>query len=226
MADMIQAIFINPPIAVARLGGSTVPQDAYVWVETTDPRSDGDNAIAPAWSLNVLPDGSVEPMRPTELRFRDGPLIRPVCPFFEIWTLVGEDSRLPETWREVPLTPDLLKKHRVSLSAVTIKVAAHNLKAARRTQNPQLGFGTYPAVKISADQHEPVLLLAVSPPNAKRPMIPRGRNIPLGSVQVLRSRPNPAAVEWSGVVDLETIRLRFTPGRGQFYGPPQGDSED
>jgi hypothetical protein len=221
MVDAIQSIFIEPPIAVARLGGSTVPQDAYLWAETSDPRADGDNAIAPAWSLNVLPDGSIEPTKPTEIRFRDGALIRPVCPFFEVWALVGEASSAAETWREVPLTLTLLAQHRMNISALTIRVDAHNLKAARRTRNPQLGFGTHPAVEITGDQHQPVVLFGVSSPGAKPPMIPNGRNIPLGSVQVLRSQPNPPDVEWKDFVNLETIRLRFTPGRGQFYGPPQ-----
>ena len=33
MAKIIQAIFVNPPIAIARLGGSTVPQEAFRWKE-------------------------------------------------------------------------------------------------------------------------------------------------------------------------------------------------
>ena len=54
MADVIQSIFIDPPIAIARLGGSTVPQDAYLWVESPDPRSDGETTIVPTWSLDIL----------------------------------------------------------------------------------------------------------------------------------------------------------------------------
>ena len=56
------SIFIEPPIAIARVGGSTVPQAAYLWVESPDPRSDGETTIIPAWSLDVLPDGSVSPV--------------------------------------------------------------------------------------------------------------------------------------------------------------------
>ena len=89
MADVIQSIFIDPPIAIARVGGSTTPLDAYIWAESPDPRSDGETTIVPTWSLDILPDGSVSPTLPTELRFRDGALIRPVCPFFELWALVG-----------------------------------------------------------------------------------------------------------------------------------------
>jgi len=31
VAETIQRIFIDPPIAVARLGGSNAPQDAFEW---------------------------------------------------------------------------------------------------------------------------------------------------------------------------------------------------
>jgi hypothetical protein len=218
MAEIIQSVFIDPPIAVARLGGSNAPQDAYLWVESPDPRMDGDTTLFPTWSLTVLPDGSVEPNKPSELIFRDGALIRPVCPFFEVWARVGEPGGVA---RDVPLTPKLLAQFGVDPSALTFRIDAHNLKAARRTGKRDLGFGTFPPVEIKGDNHSPVVLFAVSPPGADPAMIPKERNIPLGSVQVLRSKPNPDGVEWANVVDLAVIRLRFTPGRGRFYGPPQ-----
>jgi hypothetical protein len=220
MAETIQAIFINPPIAVARLGGSNTPQDAYIWVESPDPRQDGDTSIVPTWSLTVRPDATVAPEMPTELTFRDNTLIRPVAPFFELWALLGESGSPPDTWREAPLTPDLLKRFGADPSAITVQIDAHNLKAARRTKNSALGFGTFPPVEIRGDDNQPAVLLGVSPPGTKRPMIPAGRNIPLGSVQVLRSRANVPGAPWSGLVDVEVIRLRFTPGRGRFFGPP------
>ena len=69
----------------------------------------------------------------------------------------------------------------------------------------------------------PVPLNASSPPGVTRRMVPAARSIPLGSVQVLRSRPQPPAgsAPWVGEVNVEVIRLRFTPGQGRFYGPPQ-----
>jgi hypothetical protein len=220
MADVIQSIFIDPPIAVARLGGSTVPQDAYLWVESPDPRSDGETTIVPTWSLEILPDGSVSPTLPTELRFRDGALIRPVCPFFELWALMGEPGSAPATWHEAPVTPALLSRQGASESSLTLRIDARNLKAARRTGNPAHGFGTRPVVEITGDDHSAHVLFGISPgPNPR--MIPSGRSIPLGSVQVMRSKPNQPAAPWTGIVDLEVIRWRFTPGRGRFFGPPQ-----
>jgi hypothetical protein len=221
MAKVIQSIFIDPPIAIARVGGSTVPQDAFVWVQSPDPRADGETSIAPTWSLNVLSDGSIEPVLPTEIRFRDGPLIRPVCPFFELWALVGEQGSDPASWTEVALTPALLAQQGADVSNITVRIEAHNLKAARRTTNPRHGFGTHPAVEIAGNHFQSVVLPGVSPPGAEPRMIPPGRNIPLGSVQVLRSRPNVAGAPGAGIVDVEIVRLRFSPARGRFYGPPQ-----
>jgi hypothetical protein len=161
------------------------------------------------------------PSVPTELVLRDGALIRPVCPFLEVWARVGETGGDPASWREVPLTTSLLAQQGADESRLTFIVNAHNLKAARRTTDTSLGFGTHPAVEISGDQHQPVSLLATSPPGVRRPMIPRGRTIALGSVQIIRSRLNPAGAPWGAEIDLDVIRLRFTPARGQFYGPPQ-----
>jgi hypothetical protein len=99
---------------------------------------------------------------------------------------------------------------------------ARNLKAARRAQNPDLAYGLFPSLSVHGDQHAPVALPGVSPPGVAQPMIPPGRNIPLGFLQVLRPRPNPPGpTGWPDSIDLDVIRLRFTPARGQFYGPPQ-----
>ena len=51
-------------------------------------------------------------------------------------------------------------------------------------RNPDLIYGTFPFVVISGDNHQPVALHAVSPPGVAQPLIPPGRSIPLGSVQV------------------------------------------
>src|SRR5216684_2914810 len=79
MAEIIQAIYCDPPIVVARLGGSPTPVVAYSWEESPNPRNDGDTVIAPEWSFEILPDSSVSPFKPDSVRFRDGPLIRPVA---------------------------------------------------------------------------------------------------------------------------------------------------
>jgi hypothetical protein len=226
-ADTIQDIFIDPPIAIARLGGSSMPQDAYIWVTAPEPRAGDTTTIAPTWTLMVQQDATIVPVLPTQVALRDGPLVRPVAPFFEIWARMGRAGRSPSTWRDVPLTPALLAKHGAALSDLVLQIDAKNLKAARRTGNPDLGFGTYPPVNLSADQHAPLSLLACSPGGVREPLIPLGDNIPLGHVQMLRSRPQPKpgaqaqqGLEWATLVNVEVIRFRFTPARGLVYGVP------
>jgi hypothetical protein len=222
MAEQIQALFCEPPIVIARLGGSTTPLDCCVWEEPPNPRSEGATVLVTDWSLNVLTDGSIEPHKPDLIRFRDGPLIRPVCPFIEIWARLGEPGSDPSIWRDAPLTPTLLAAAGADPSALRFTVDARNAKAARRRQTPDLVYGTFPFVMIGGDEHQPVPLQAVSPPGVLQPLIPPGRSIPIGSVQVLRSLsgPPPASVPWPAQINLEVIRLRYTPAPGLFYGPP------
>src|SRR5262249_44952540 len=119
-----------------------------------------------------------------------------------------------------------------SLDRLVIRIDAKNFKVARRTSNPELQYGVFPAVEIRASNNAPVPLLASSPPGvpASRRMIPSTRNIPLGSVQVLKSRNQPAPtssepwtqlVDGAPIVNVEIIRFRFTPARGRVFGPPQ-----
>jgi hypothetical protein len=222
MAEMIQQIYCDPPIVIARLGGSTTPVVAYSWEDSPDPRTDGDTVIAPDWSLDVLPDGSLRPFKPDAVELRDGNLICPVCPFVEIWARLGEPGSDEATWRDAPLTEALLTTFAADRSAITFTIEARNLKAARRAQNPDLAYGLFPSLSIRGDQHAPVPLLAVSPLGAAKPMIPPDRHIPLGFVQVLRPRLNPPGpTGWPDTLDLNVIRIRFTPARGEFYGPLQ-----
>jgi hypothetical protein len=148
-----------------------------------------------------------------------------------VWASVGEPGSALATWADVPLTPDLLTKQGISLNSLVIKVDAKNFKVSRRMQNPELQYGTFPPVQIKADNNAPVPLLAVSPPGvpSARRLIRGNTNIPLGSVQVLKSRAQPTPDPSNGwtlhvagtpVVNVEVIRFRFTPARGEFYGPP------
>jgi hypothetical protein len=220
---MIQELFCDPPIVIARLGGSTTPLASYTWTDPPNPRADSTTVVVPDWSFNVLPDGTLEPFKPVSIEFRDGNLIRPVCPFIEIWARVGDPGSDRSTWRDEPLTSTLLSREGADESALRFVIEARNAKAARRRQDANLMFGTFPPVEIRGDQHMPVPLRATSPPFAAQPMIPPDRPIPLGSVQVIRPRahPAPGPAPRPDDIDLEIIRIRFTPAAGRFYGPPQ-----
>lgn len=216
-ADTIRRLFFTPSVAVARLGGSLTPLDAFEWV-AGDPHTVAETRVRPTWTLDVMPDATVLPRLPRELVLRDGPLLRPVAPFLELWALTG-DGPAPG-WQPRPVSPELLAANGVSVADLTFTVTARNLKAARRTGNPAVGFGTFPAVQVRGDDHRSTPLLGTSPPGAGPAMIPPGRSIPLGQLQVLRPAVHPAGQPWSDVLRLDTIRVRFTPARGRFYGPP------
>ena len=220
----IQALFVTPSFAVARLGGSTTPLHSYDWVDSQRPRSESETDIAPSWTLAVQPDGSVAPFLPTSITFRDGDLIRPVAPFFEVWARVGAPGSAPTTWTEAPLTTALLAADGLSLASLRLAVAARNLKAARRTGDPAHAFGNWQPVVFLGNDFTARVIEGRSPPNATVPMIPANRHIPLGVVQMLRSTPQPTGQPWSSVVRTDTIRFRYTPARGQFYGPPEAAS--
>ncbi|QCB47666.1 hypothetical protein [Hydrogenophaga sp. PAMC20947] len=224
MAISIQGLFITPAFAVARLGGSTTPMHAYDWVDTQNPRFDGETDIAPSWTLAVQPDGSVAPFPPQAIAFRDGDLIRPVAPFFEIWARLGEAGSDAGTWTEAPLTNELLASDGLSINSLRLSVTARNRKAARRSGDESHAFGNWQPLVIAGNDSTVKTIEGTSPPGTPVPMIPPGRPIPLGTVQMLRSTPQPPGRPWSAVVRVDTIRFRYTPARGSFYGPPEAAS--
>ena len=215
--DTIRRLMFTPPVAVARLGGSTTPMDAFDWAPG-DPHTVYETRVHPAWTLVVAADGTVTPVLPDALVVRDGPLLRPVAPFLELWALVGDGA--PGQWQPAPVTPALLAANGVGEADVTFTVTAVNAKAARRTGDPALRFGTFPPVAVRADQHAAVDLRGESPSGATPPMIPAGRFIRLGSVQVTRPSTRPPDAPWPEDVRVDVLRLRFTPGPGRVYGPP------
>lgn len=199
--------------------------DAFTWVPSDNPRIIGETRIQATWTLDVQPDGSVIPRLPDRIILRDGPNLRPVAPFIELWCAVG-DANDPDNWVHQPLTTRLLQAEGLNGANLTFTVTAMNLKAARRTGNRRHGFGTFTPVEMRGDNHTPQRLRAESPPALganEVPMIPRGRFIPMGNIQVMRPgvQPPNGTTAWDAAVNLETIRLRYTPAIGTFYGPPE-----
>lgn len=223
MADRICDVFFVPPISFARLGGSTTPLAAYRWEAPKNPRTEGETVVVPSWSLNILPDGRADPFLPDSLRFRDGNLLRPVCPFHEVWARVGDPAANPATWRDAPLTPALLQAEGFGLANLSFSITARNLKIQRRTGRAALAYGNFQPLVIPGDDHTVRRISGASPPRIATPMIPTNRRIPLATIQVLRPRPQPAAgaAPWAAEVRVDVVRLRFTPAPGLFYGPPQ-----
>lgn len=217
------ALFVLPPAAFGRLGGSRHPLDNYEW--RTDPSIHGasQTVIEPATTLDVAHDGSVVPFRPGVIRFRDGADLRPVAPFFELWVRVlygpADDAVVHGVHKagdeaELPLTATLLRDLGGALAGVSYVVSVGNRKAARRTGDDANAFEI--VRKVRGDDHEPKPLLAYTPPRPGQvPLVTPEHPIPLGSFQVMRPIRR-TELE----IDLDVLRVRYTPAHGQVYGPP------
>jgi hypothetical protein len=199
----IEEIFFLPPMAVARLGGSDIPLASFTWVEDPTLHGAGLTVISPAITLEVLSDGSVRPLLPASIQFRDGRLLRPVAPFFELW--------LRSNGREQAVTLKWLQDNGGSLASVQYDMTAANRKAARRTGDPACAYST--SIQVGGGDHTQHALLAFS--SGDEPLVLTTTPIPLGHFQVIRPTPITAMG-----VDLSVLRVRFTPARGQVYGPP------
>jgi hypothetical protein len=207
----ITGILFRPPLAIARLGGADTPMDSYVWRADPTVHGAARTVIEPAVSFEVLPDGSVSPFVPSVIRFRDRGRLRPVAPFLELWARI---QRGAGSEAEVPLTGELLTQVGARRSDVVYGVRVANRKAARRTGDESNGFAA--GVQVRGDDVTPRPLLASSPPTpGGTPLVWPEHPVPLGSFQVIR--PVPGQV---GPVDLDILRVRFTPARGEVYGPP------
>jgi hypothetical protein len=209
----LQEMFFLPPLAVGRVGASDTPMESFHW--DTDMSIDGVHrtTITPAVTLAVDDEGAVSPYLPNAIRFRDGNDIRPVAPFFELWVWLTEvvDGR-PET-TEQRLNLALLTRLGVSPAALRYRLTVGNKKAERRTLWPPAGFTG--RVDVRGDDHTRRPVLARSPFNSgETPLVDPARPIPLGAFQVLRPVPG-----FRLGVDLSALRVRFTPAKGEVYGP-------
>jgi hypothetical protein len=167
----------------------------------------------PQVSLEVLADGSIEPYLPGSIRFRDGRAIRPVCPFLELEAKVKRGSKEEDAQFE-PLTAGLLKDADLKLAQISFQVVAANLKAQRRTGDKACAFEA--RALVVANDHSRHELRAWSHAQTGDLLVLPERPILLGAFQVIR----PVQRSCRFKVGLDTIRVRFTPGRGEVYGPP------
>lgn len=200
MGRDIVELRILPPFAIARLGSSPDPMDNYQLV-IADPI--GARQIQPAETLIVnCETGEVEAKQPPfEVRFRDDDYnIRPIAPFLEVWARFAGDDDL------VPLTTRILSKLGLAPDAVKWNVHVANIKAYRRTGNPN---DQIEARTGAFSDHVPHAL------DGQCNNFFDGKTIPLGSVQYIKPSKK-----------FPEIRIRYTPAAGRVYGPPPGPGED
>jgi hypothetical protein len=208
--NRIVDIFFLPPLAFGRLGGGDTPLESFVWATDPTLHGGGRTVIEPAVTLEVQPDGSLRTYVPDTIRFRDGERLRPVAPFFELWARVESADGV----KDAPVTLDLLHENGASLDNLQYVVTVANKKAQRRTGLASCGF--IASLEAAGSHHAKQPLHAYSPHNAgEQPLVTFDRQIPLGHFQVIR----PTRQIENGI-DLSIARVRYTPARGEVYGPP------
>jgi hypothetical protein len=200
---MIRTLWLYPPLALGRLGPSTTPCASFHWAPSDlRPRGTGKTTIVPAETLDVAEDGTVTTSIPGEIIFKDQTGIRPVCPFFELHAEWERDGNVERG----PLTPEVLASFGLEVRSVRWTVEVANLKPFHYTLQP--GDRIVARLELDGDVANRQPLLADSPADAGRPLVPPGARLPLGSVQLTRPTS-----------DFPELRLRFTPGVGAVYGP-------
>ncbi|MFE1290263.1 hypothetical protein [Streptomyces sp. NPDC058751] len=202
---MIEEIWLYPPLAFARMGPSPEPCENYRYAESDlSPRGTGKTVVLPEPSLHVAADGTLTERQPqgNRVRFKDSAGFRPICPFFEVhgtWTVDGRRE-------SGAITTEVLDTFGLAPGNVRWTVEVANLKAHHCTR--ALGDRIDARVEVPGDEHTRHPLQGSSPQGASRRLVPQGRHVPLGSVQI----PRPSA-------SFPELRLRFTPAAGLVYGP-------
>ena len=211
-------IYIRPPLAIARVGPGSSPMPNFRWVTDRSIHGGHRTSVQPDVTLVVEPDGSLTAELPDRIQFSEVGKLRPVAPFFELWVRYVDDDGAA---KERPLTASLLAQLGGSLEGVRYRVSLANRKAQRRALSAACSFEG--AVTLAGDDHRPHEILAFSPHNpGEIPLVARDRPIPLGSVQVIRPRAGVQEFsEHRQTIDYDTLRIRFTPPRGEVYGSPE-----
>jgi hypothetical protein len=201
---MINELRILPPLAIARFGAAPTPMDNYDAVVTPD-RPLGHRRLVPAETLRVDPvTGAIaEVVVPAGVAFKENGLVRPVAPFLELWA-VTDAGQLE------PVTTTMLEADGVTAADVQWQVHVANLKAARRTGDPDDRIEVKTGFFSDHEAHE----LHGTSPNFWP-----GKSIPFGHARYIKPTG-----------DHPEIRLRFTPGPGHVYGasttPPRAVPAD
>jgi hypothetical protein len=202
-APMLRKIWLQQPIAFARVGRSRMPLAAFRWTEPDlRPRGTGRTGIAAARSFDVGPQDGVLRPRPelANVVFKDEEGIRPVCPFFELhgdWEGRAEGE-------STALTLPLLERLGLGLDAIRWQVRHANHKAYCLTGAE--GDRVEAEIQLGGGDCARRELLGWS--RGENPLVPAANPIGLGAVQAVR----PTA-------EAPGIRFRFYAPSGVVYGP-------
>lgn len=200
---MLTDLWLEPPLAIARVGSSNRPCPNYFWsANDVYPSGTGKTTIEAEESLEIGPDGRVKACR-EPLQFKDDKKgMRPVCPFFELhgrWEVAGRAG-------SGPITRDILDELEIDQRSVTWTVRVANLKPFFYTRERADRIAA--EVTIASSETGPHWLSGESPDWSTPRLVPLGERLPLGMVQVTAM-----------TADFPQSRLRFTPPKGLVYGP-------
>ena len=201
---MLKRIWLTPPLAFARVGGSSTPCVSFSWGPGDDsPDGSGQTSLQLAETIELSADGSARRLTPDRIIFRDAEGIRPVCPYFELhgeWTKRGHAV-------SGPVTIDRLEDNGIQLRDITWHIHCAQLKAFHYTYDEA---DRIDAVLVVKGNNTAIHTLhGRSPAKAKQPLVPKNSSLPLGRVQVALP-----------TTEYPEIRLRYYAPAGHAYAPP------
>ena len=220
-SERVIGIYFDPPMAIARVGAAKEPLDAYTWALDTHAHQGVQTRIVPAPTLRPVP----VPKRghkvnrlsvdfPNEISFKDHKgRIRPVAPFFELWARV-QDVATGQI-RAVPVSKSTLSQRKGSLGDLHFEVIAANRKAEARTK--LASCAAVARIEFNGHHHGRRALDAISPHTEDQvQMVRPDAPLPLGHIEYFAPDDEARDCRWR----LDQVRLRFTPGKGDTFGPP------
>lgn len=194
-------------MAFARIGSSKKPMAPYLWNDK-DLHVKGSDKITliPVPGLDINEVGEVTATPGGPLKFKEVKdeieIFHPVCPWYELHGTVRDGDKLSSG----PVTLDILTACGIQVHDLTWTVHLENRKSFHMTLNDDdriIGI-----VTVNGSDTQKKDIKGTCPENATNPLVPKGRSIPLGSIQVAglsKSYPE--------------VRIRITPPAGVNYGP-------
>ena len=203
-ATTIGALWLQPPLAFARLGNPDKPLEAFHWGPNDEiPDGTGKTTILASRTLILQDDDTVRSEVPKKIVFGTEDGMKAVCPFFELhgcWRDAAGERH------EGPITKDVLNAAGWDTQDLVWDVKVANLKPFSMCQDPTTRIDAQ--LEIRGDDFQPKELRGISPAGLPNVLVPEGKHIPLGKARLIK--PSDQEPE---------LRLRFYPPRGEIYGP-------
>ncbi len=202
---MLKKIWLTPPFAIARVGMSNTPLDAFTWGKNNlSPRGTGKTTIEPSETLHIDEHGNIRSNFPETIVFKDAQGFRPVCPYFQLkGTWENSEGKLVDGF----ITKQVLEQAGIQLEDIKWSIEIGNLKVYHYTQAAHEKI--YAKLEINGNDTSKKDLYGFSnDEEGKESLFLEGQKMFMGSVQL--SKPNEEHPE---------LRFRFFAPKGKIYGP-------